>query len=112
MAKTPIRTKHNLGFYSADWPRDPTIKVFRIGTCEGQWYATEFAYHILSVLNNKPGNGHLEDVFQWFEYAAKRDGKLLTVEEVMNARFKKHCIEKRGFIPIPGTDGLLKGFSK
>ena len=68
------------------------------------------AYEIISVINDKRGNGHLDDVFQWFEYAAKRDGRALKILEFFNGEFKRHCIEKRGFISIPGTDDVIKIF--
>ncbi len=105
-----IITKHNLDFESADWPRNPAIKVFRVGTCEGQWIATDMAFCIMSVINSKPGNGHLEDVFEWFEYACKTQGKALMILEFFNDRFKKHCIDKRGFTSIPGKNDVIKIF--
>jgi hypothetical protein len=82
--------------------------LFRIGTCEGQWFAIEHSYCILSVLNNNPGNGHLDDVFEWFEFSCKRDKKALLVLEVMNDRFKQHLITKRGFNEVPGKPDLIK----
>ncbi len=57
-----------------------------------------------------PGNGHLEDVFEWFEYACIRDCKGLIIREFFNDRFYNHCIEKREFIPEPGTKNLFKIF--
>jgi len=105
-----MKTKHNLPFESAPWPRNPAIQVFRIGTCEGQWMSTELAYIIISVINSSPGNGHLEDVFEWFENSCKRDKKALMILEFFNDQFKTHCIEKRGFIAIPGKDDVIKIF--
>lgn len=105
-----MKTSHNLPFESATWPRNPAIQVFRVGTCHGQWLSTELAYCIISVINESPGNGHLEDVFEWFEQSCKRDGKALMILEFFNDRFKKHCIEKRGFTPIPGKNDAIKIF--
>jgi len=62
----------------------------------------------MSVMNESSGNGHLEDVFEWFEHSCKRDKKALMILEFFNDRFKKHCIEKRGFIAIPGRNDLIK----
>jgi hypothetical protein len=95
-----IKTTHNLDFQVAPWARDPSgaIQLFKIGTCHGQWYTHGPAFVILSIVNDSPGNGHLDDVFQWFEYACKRDKYALVIDELMNERFKKHCIEKRGFV--------------
>lgn len=105
-----IRTTHNLDFEACPWPRNPAIQLFRIGTVEGQWIATDVSYCIISFINNKPGNGHLDDVFEWFEYSCRRDGRALMLMEFMNERFKKHCIEKRGFEPIHNTHDLIKFF--
>jgi hypothetical protein len=104
-----IVTKHKLDFEVTEWSRHPSILLFRVGTVEGQWFPTENAYCILSFLNNSPGNGHLEYVFQWFEFSCKRDGKALIVLECMNQRFKKHLLEKRGFVPMMNDD-VIKEF--
>lgn len=107
-----MKTKHKLPFEVAPWDRQPNgpIQLFRVGTCDGQWMSTENAYCLISVINSKPGNGHLEDVFQWFESSCKRDGKALIVMEVMNERFKKHLLTKRGFSDM-GKDNVIKIFA-
>lgn len=102
-----MKTKHNLSFEVAPWPRNKAISLFRVGTCKGQWYSTENAYCIVSVINNVPGNGHLDDVFEWFESSCKRDGKALIVLELMNERFKKHLMTKRGFEDM-GNNHVIK----
>jgi hypothetical protein len=58
-------------------------------------------------MNDRPGNGHLEDMFEWFEHSCKRDNKALVIAEFFNERFKKHCIEKRGFTEIPNKKNNL-----
>jgi len=115
-----IQTTHKLDFESRPWT--PSIKAFginpnntqefRVGTITGQWFFSPKTRTlcILSIVNEKPGNGHLDDVFMWFEYSAKTHKCPLVIMEFMNDRFKKHCIEKRGFIPMPGTDHLVKIF--
>lgn len=105
-----LTTSHNLDFEACRWPRNEAIQLFKIGTCEGQWMSTDMAFVIISIINNEPANGHLDDVFEWFEFACKRDKKALMIMEFMNDRFKKHCIEKRGFIAIPGKDDVIKFF--
>lgn len=120
-----IQTSHNLDFESREWkPNDPVsrsfallnpnnIQEFRVGTCYGQWFYNSkvgACLCILSIINDSPGNGHLNDVFEWFQYSAKKYKQPLMILELMNERFKRHCIEKRGFIPMPGTDHLIKIF--
>jgi len=106
-----IKTKHNLDFESCPWPRNPAILLFRIGTCEGQWMSTDLAYCIISVINREAGNGHIDDVFEWFEHSCKRDKRALMIMEFFNESFKKHLIEKRGFTPVPNTNDLIKFFT-
>jgi len=95
-------TTHNLAFEVAPYERniDPNTdwQRFRVGTCDGIWGCTEESYCILAITNNKKGNGHLQDVFEWFETSCRRDGKSFKILEIANDRFKKHLIEKQGFI--------------
>ncbi len=113
-----ITTKHNLNFEVADSPYNAFDigsghKMFRIGTCEGQWGSTRDSYFILSISNKCAGNGHLDDVLEWFEYSCKRDNRNLLVLECMNERFYKHLISKRGFIPLDaGGENCIKVFNK
>jgi len=107
-----FRSTHNLPFEACPWPRCPEIQLFRIGTCNGQWTSSKDCYVIISVINEQPGNGHLEDVFEWFENSCKRDGKALVITDFFNKRFKKYCIKKRGFEVIPSTNDVIKEFSE
>lgn len=106
-----IQTKHNLDFEVAPWECmggiDESFTKFRIGTCEGLWRCVDDAYEILAVTNNVPGNGHFDDVLQWFEFACKRDGKALRIMEVWNKALKMHLILKRGF-SNHGIDHVIK----
>lgn len=102
-------TAHNLAFLSCAWERDPEWNRFKIGTCEGLWRATALTYDILSIVNDVPGNGHFDDVLQWFENSSKRDRKNLRIIEIMNKDFFRHLIEKRGFV-ADGAD-CIKTFT-
>lgn len=104
----PLRTIHGLAFEVAPWPRSTEYMLFRIGTCDGAWRSTQITYDILSVINSQPGNGHFEDVLEWFEFSCRRDGKLLRILEVMNDRLRKHLIDKRGFAAV--GDHCVKKF--
>ena len=89
-------TTHKLDFLVAPW-KNPFWKRFKVGTVHGLWNCTEKSYQILSIINEKPGNGHFEDTLQWFEFCCKRDGMSLCILEIWNKRFLKHLIRKRGF---------------
>jgi len=106
-------TIHNLDFLSRPYasPIDDGSKwqQFKIGTCNGLWGCTDTAYVILAIDNTKRGNGHLTDVFQWFELACKRDNIDLKILQIFNNGFRRHLIEKRGFKIINEHD-LIKKF--
>jgi len=91
------QTTHKLEFLSRPWDKNPEWNQFKIGTCDGLWKAENKAYQILAIYNEMPGNGHLIDVFEWFESSCKRDGYSLIILEVLNERFKSHLITERGF---------------
>lgn len=119
-----IQTTHNLDFLVAPWKLPkwarllvrlklireddsyPDIKwwLFRIGTCEGQWRATPEAFEILSIVNMQKGNGHLDDVFEWFEFSCKRNKLPLRILRFHNERFKQYLISQRGFKAINDQD--------
>ena len=87
--------------------------LFKVGTCNGQYGNTKDSYYILSVVNHQSGNGHLNDVFEWFEHSCKRDNKNLMVLECLNKQFYDHLIAKRGFIPLDAfKDNCIKVFNK
>jgi hypothetical protein len=82
--------------------------LFRVGTCNGQWMATETAYQILSVVNDQPGNGNFKHTMEYFEASCRRDGKELQILEVSNERLRKH-LEENGFTCYAG-DNYTKTF--
>jgi hypothetical protein len=111
-----FKSTHNLLFEAAESPYailDSDHQMFRIGTCEGQWGYTTDSYYILSVTNKEQGNGHLDDVFEWFENSAKRDGRNLLVLECLNNKFYQHLLNKRGFKPLDKEqNNCIKIFNK
>lgn len=92
-----FRTTHNLPFECA---QHVVHKVFRVGTCHGQWGNTKDSFYILSIINNQKGNGHLQDVFEWFEHSCKRESMNLLVLCCFNKNFYQHLIDKRGFTKL------------
>lgn len=99
-----IQTTHNLDFTTQKWGM---WQEFKVGTVTGLWASADDAYMILTCLNSQPGNGHLTDVFEWFENSCKRDRKDLIVLEIMNDKFARHLREKRKFRPY-GSDHMIK----
>jgi len=111
-----VQTRHGLDFEQAPWeplpgfPIAATFARFRIGTCEGL-YSFGDSLDILAITNSDPGNGHFEDVLEWFYFACKRDKKDFRFLEVWNKRLKNHLITKRGFKP-DGVDNVIKKYRK
>lgn len=113
MESNAVITQNRLDFECANSPYSEGHKMFRIGTCDGQWGCTSDSYFILSVINKEAGNGHLNDVFEWFEYSCKRDNKNLLVLECMNNDFYNHLLNKRGFVSLDTTkENCIKVFNK
>lgn len=102
-------TTHDLDFEVGPWPF-PEYKRFRIGTVEGLWGndLEKMRFIILAIHNSEPGNGHLEDVFEWFQYSCRREGFDLMVDQCWNKDFKRHLIQKRGFRPVKGRNAVIK----
>jgi len=101
-----LTTTHALDFEAAPYPQffeGEHWDRYRVGTVEGLWSVDEENYLILSFINKQPNNGHLDDVLEWFEHSARRDGKNLKILQVVNLRFKRHLIAKRGFKKIEGN---------
>lgn len=106
-----FKSTHGLPFLSAKWvnpANDEGWLIFKIGTVNGQWRATPDSYEILSVINDEPGNGHFQDVFDWFENSCKRDKKDLKILECWNAKLATHLKTKRGFQHVFGTNNVVK----
>jgi hypothetical protein len=104
-----FRSSHSLIFEQCGFEYDPTFFRFRIGTCTGLWTVEGKAYIIIAVTNSVPGNGHFEDVLEWFENSCRRDRYSLRMAEFFNPRLKQHMIEKRGFHPY-GKNDVQKDF--
>ena len=108
-----IITTHKLEFLSRPWHiviDDEHWNQYKIGTVTGLWRATDKSYEILAFENSETGNGHLNDVFEWFENSCKRDNKSFRIREMMNENFKTHLVVKRGFKEILKTNDLIKHF--
>ena len=111
MNALPFKSTHDLAFGMVPWITADFTR-FKIGTCGGLWRATPATYDILAIINTEPRNGHLIDVLEWFEQSCKRDKKDFQILEIWNEGFKKHLIEKRGFLEIGGEDSVIKQYTR
>lgn len=72
-------------------------KQFKIGTCFGTFGEADDSLEIFGISNSNKGNGHLNDVLEYFEYICAKKNKNLCFSHFENQDFKKHLINKRGF---------------
>lgn len=94
----PFQSTHGLIFETGGpFRHDPAFTHFRIGTVNGIYSAIPDAYIVLAILNNVPGNGHMDDFFEYFERSCRRDKKAFRIIEILEKRFRDHLIQKRGF---------------
>src|SRR5678816_1085685 len=113
MTATEFKSTHDLPFEIAPWepligfPFAKDFMRFRVGTCSGLWQSTKDSYDILAIDNESKGNGHFEDVLEWFEQSCRRDKKAFRILEVWNEKLATHLINKRGFT-YQGNDNYIK----
>lgn len=109
-----FQSSHKLDFRTSPWKNPlsvgPLWNEFFIGTCRGQWRESKESYEILSLLNTTPGNGHFDDVLEWFSHLAKGKGKDLLIRQCWNAELKRHLVNKRGFASL--GENVIRCFPK
>lgn len=99
----PFQSLHNLQFEERPNPRYKGHREYKVGTIHGIYFNTHTSLNITAVFNDEPGNGHFEDLLQWFERSCKREKMNLVFMHCDNLKFKEHLLNKRGFLPMPGT---------
>lgn len=92
-----FESTHKLDFMAVPWHRNGSMTAFKVGTCHGLYYTTDSDYVILSIINDSKGNGHFQDVLEWFENSCKRDKKNLGFMEIWNESLFTHLTKKKGF---------------
>lgn len=111
-----ITTTHGLNFEQADVPKEKQdllslgiyLYDFRVGTVYGQWYHKNNELCIFAIFNSVPGNGHVKDVFEWFEFACKEQKKNMRVTCILSNEFAR-MLELNGF-SREGRDFIKKYF--
>lgn len=97
-----MKSSHDLIYEQSDPTElEPGRKMagYKVGTCHGLVIFDD-AINLLAVINNEPGNGHFDDVMEWFHYACRIQKKDFRVIELFNQRLKWHLINKRGFVAV------------
>lgn len=110
-----FESSHKLIFELGEWPLDPEVLLFKVGTCHGLYQVYRpgsgepNVFGIIAIKNEKQHNGHLEDVFEWFYHSCKAHEYDMAFMEIWNKRFMQHLV-KRGFKlwENPFADDCLK----
>lgn len=121
MKSDRFQSTHKLDFEASPWvspiTTDETWMKFKVGTCHGVYHTGEHKgvkhYAITAIMNGCPGNGHFDDVLEWFYHSCLRDHYDLVIEELCNEELSAHLRKKRGFSFINGkSDYVIKPFRK
>lgn len=110
-----FRTTHNLKISIAPQTfagRPTGNTLYKIGTCHGFYRSTNLSVDIIAMVNDEPGNGHFDDVLQWFTEIARLEGKLLRVVEIMNPEIATRLIQFYGFHAIDAKTVVKHDFMK
>ena len=83
------------------------MREFKIGTVTGVYSHCDEYLRIINIENSSPGNGHFNDVFDWFFNSCITHGRGLMFVAVVNERLGDHLCNQRGFEKL--SDSLNKG---
>jgi hypothetical protein len=73
------------------------VYKFICGTVDGIFTVEKERVVMIGIGNMQPGNGHITDVFQWFERACRELKKNFWIVEIINEGFYRHLVEKHCF---------------
>lgn len=88
---------------------DTELARFDIGTVNGLYRVFHGMIEVVAIANDEPGNGQLDDAFEWFAHMCKEKKKGLRIMHIRTNRFHDHLVDKRGFIS-DGADRVVKYF--
>jgi hypothetical protein len=108
-----LRMHPDLKPWGWNWLTDSDSTDFKMGTMQGllDFSLDDGSYHIIALLNTKPGNGQFAVFMQWFEGKCRQDGKNSVVDELWNDRLKAHFLNKRGYV-IKDDKTVIKYFKE
>lgn len=96
----PPLNEHMLSISWFRWEKSvghEKVYKFICGTVDGIFTVERDRIVMIGIGNMDPGNGHVVDVFQWFDRAAKELKKDFWVVEIINAGFHRCLVERHGF---------------
>lgn len=84
------------------------MEKFIVGTCHGLWVQHNLSVDMWAVINEKPGNGHMDDVIEWFFQIAKAGNVPIRVMDISNKTFYDELVEKWKFLPTDHPNVLMR----
>lgn len=105
-----FKSQHNLKVYVNPFTVagiDAGVLQFKIGTTHGIFKNFSLSVDVFTVINDNPGNGHMEDFFEFFEAHAKKTNRVFRMCEVSDQEFKNALI-LRGFKATEHPEILMK----
>lgn len=105
-----FKSSHKLKFRTAPHviAGAPTgMEKFEIGTVHGLWVQSKMSIDIFACINDEPGNGHMDDVFEWFFEIARTGALAVRIVNVSSVTFRNQLIEKWKFAPTDDFDTLI-----
>ena len=84
------------------------LEKFKVGSVHGLWRQGETVIEIWAIINDEPGNGHMDDAIEWFVEIARLSGVILRVVEISSVTFRNQLIDKWGFSTTDVQSQLIK----
>ena len=84
------------------------LEKFKIGSVHGLWREGETVIEIWAIINDEPGNGHMDDAIEWFVEIARLSSVILRVVEISSVTFRNQLIDKWGFATTDVQSQLIK----
>ena len=111
MKDVKFKSTHHLKFKTAPHiisGAPSGLEKFEIGSVHGLWRQGKAVVEIWAIINDKPGNGHMDDAIEWFVEIARLSGVILRVVEISSVTFRNQLIDKWGFTTTDVQSQLIK----
>lgn len=83
------------------------VRHFKVGTCRGMYAMGNREIKVIYIANEQPGSGHTDDVIEWIEHSAKKEGYNVRFTGIEHPGFRNHLVKTRGYLK-KGKGDLVK----
>jgi len=105
-----FKSSHKLKFKTAPHviAGAPTgMEKYEVGTVHGLWHQSSMSVDVFALINEKPGNGHVDDALEWFFAIAKEGALGVRVVNITAEAFRQTLINEWGFSETAERDTLV-----